>query len=105
MTTRIEALIDQLVAARPLRPVFVVPGANQASAALDLARTVIRRAERRFIASANAPSPDPTANPRVGAYLNRVSDLLYVLARHAAGDEAEPGSHDATTGAPGAPTR
>lgn len=49
MTARIESLIDQLIAQRPLRPVFIVPGANLRSAALDLVRTAVRRAERHLV--------------------------------------------------------
>ena len=94
MAARIESLIDQLIAQRPLRPVFVVPGSNLTSAALDLARTTVRRAERRLVACLNRPDFRQQANPHVLTYLNRVSDLLYVLARHAAGDDEEPLSHD-----------
>ena len=95
MTARLEGRIDELTAARPLRPVFVVPGANTTSAALDLARTLVRRAERRLVGyRAGAEQPN---SQYVLAYLNRLSDLLYVLARHAAGDEEEPVSHGRTT--------
>lgn len=96
MVSRLEQLIDARMAAHPLRPVFVVPGANAASAALDMARTQVRRAERRFVALLRShASADPAPlNPQVGIYLNRVSDLLYVLARQAAGDAEEPASHD-----------
>jgi cob(I)alamin adenosyltransferase len=59
---------------------FVVPGANRASAALDLARTVVRRAERLAV---SAPVPDSL----VATYLNRLSDLLWAMARFAEGDE------------------
>ncbi len=90
MATDVEREIDERVAARPLRPVFVVPGTTQASAALDQARAVLRRAERSVVALADAgyPVSDP-----VRRYLNRLSDLLFVLARVAAG-ENEPPSHD-----------
>lgn len=94
MVARLEQLIDARMAAKPLRPVFVVPGANIVSAALDMARTQVRRAERRLVAYARGGQAAPTLNPQVGIYLNRVSDLLYVLARQAAGDEEEPASHD-----------
>jgi cob(I)alamin adenosyltransferase len=94
MVADVETQIDRLVADRPLRPVFVVPGANPASAALDLARTIVRRAERRLLAqSADQPSTTAT-NPQVAIYLNRVGDLIYVLARHAAAGQDEPASHD-----------
>ncbi|HEX7329350.1 MAG TPA: cob(I)yrinic acid a,c-diamide adenosyltransferase [Casimicrobiaceae bacterium] len=95
MVTRVEGLIDQLVARRPLRPVFIVPGANPASAALDLARAVVRRAEHNLAAAQLHIDTRHALNPQVRIYLNRVSDLLFVLARHAAGDGEEPLSHTA----------
>jgi cob(I)alamin adenosyltransferase len=88
MTGRLERRIDELVAERPLPEVFVVAGANPASAALDLARGTVRRAERAVAALARA---DRHTNPEVGRYLNRLSDLLFVLARWEAG-ESEPAS-------------
>ncbi|HEX6448662.1 MAG TPA: ATP:cob(I)alamin adenosyltransferase, partial [Trebonia sp.] len=91
MTAGVEQLIDDLVAERPPRPVFVVPGATQAGAMLDLARAVVRRAERHAVRARSCRHP--VAN-EVLCYLNRLSDLLFVLARHAAGDAAEPASHD-----------
>lgn len=88
MATALEREIDDLVARNPLEPVFVVPGTNQASAACDLARTAVRRAER---AALNA-SMDSPPSQEVIRYLNRLSDLLYVLARVLA-DGSEPASH------------
>lgn len=96
MVARLERRIDQLMAEKPLRPVFVVPGANAASAALDMARTQVRRAERRLIAYQSEASG--AVNEHVRVYLNRVSDLLYVLARRAAGDDEEPASHGPADG-------
>lgn len=90
MTAELEATIDRLVAETPLRPAFVVPGASLESAAIDLARTVVRRAERRLDAAVETGTP---AELRVLVYLNRASDLLYVLARRAAGGREEPLSH------------
>ncbi|KGM13391.1 cob(I)yrinic acid a,c-diamide adenosyltransferase [Cellulomonas bogoriensis] len=90
MVTELEHLIDQAVARRPLRPVFVVPGATPLSAALDHARTVIRRAERHSVATAELHP----VSPDVLRYLNRLSDLVFVLAREAAGDAEEPPSHE-----------
>lgn len=95
MVTRVEGLIDQLMARRPLRPVFIVPGANPASAALDLARAVVRRAEHNLAVDQLQADAERPSNPQVRIYLNRVSDLLFVLARHAAGDDEEPLSHTA----------
>jgi cob(I)alamin adenosyltransferase len=87
MTERLEARIDALVAERPLPQVFIVPGATPASAALDVARSTIRRAERGVVALERERS----TNPEVRRYLNRLSDLLFVLARWEAG-ESEPAS-------------
>lgn len=91
MTARLERRIDALVEDRPLPEVFVVPGANPASAALDLARGIVRRAERRVVALLDEAHRE--ANTEVQRYLNRLSDLLFVLARRAA-DASEPASRD-----------
>lgn len=91
MVESLEALIDAEVAVRPLRPVFIVPGATATSAALDLARAVVRRAERAAVRLAGSGHP---VGPEALRYLNRVSDLFFVLARRAAGDREEPPSHD-----------
>jgi cob(I)alamin adenosyltransferase len=88
MTDRLERRIDELVAERPLPDAFVVAGANPASAALDVARATVRRAERA-VAALGRTGREP--NPEVGRYLNRLSDLLFVLARWEA-DESEPAS-------------
>ncbi len=88
MVQRLESRIDDLVTARPLPEVFVVPGANPASAAIDIARSVVRRAERAVVAMEHAQRD---VNPEVRRFLNRLSDLLFVLARWQAG-EAEPPS-------------
>lgn len=90
MASDVEQEIDERVAARPLRPVFVVPGTTVASASLDQARAVLRRAERSVVALADGGYP---VSPEVRRYVNRTSDLLFVLARVAAG-ENEPPSHD-----------
>ena len=73
---------------------FVLPGGGPAAAALHLARTVSRRAEREITALAEAE----TINPEAVRYINRLSDLLFVLARHANDDGAkdvlwEPGAN------------
>jgi cob(I)alamin adenosyltransferase len=88
MVVALEARIDELVAANPLPNVFIVPGANPTSAALDVARSVVRRAERRVV---EVRSGGGTVTTPVARYLNRLSDLAFVLARIAAG-EAEPAS-------------
>jgi cob(I)alamin adenosyltransferase len=90
MTARLEQAIDALLAERPLRRAFVVPGATPAAAALDLARTSLRRAERRLIAGRQEGL---AVSATLLAYVNRASDLAYVLARRAAGEHEEPLSH------------
>ncbi len=82
MTERLEARIDELVRAHPLPEAFVVPGADPASACLDVARSVVRRAERRVVELREAES---VVSEHVVRYLNRLSDLLFVLARATAG--------------------
>jgi cob(I)alamin adenosyltransferase len=75
--TRLEHEIDRLNARlQPLRS-FVLPGGTRGSAWCHLARTVCRRAERAVITLARSE----TVNPQVIVYLNRLSDLLFVLAR------------------------
>jgi cob(I)alamin adenosyltransferase len=76
---RLEAEIDRLNAnLAPLRS-FVLPGGSPASAALHLARTVARRAERHMVELAQ--KPDETVTPAALKYINRVSDFLFVAAR------------------------
>ena len=83
MVRALEQEIDRRVEAKPLPNAFVVPGANPLSAALDVARSVVRRAERRVV---ELESSGRTVNADVRRYLNRLSDLLFVLARSVAGD-------------------
>jgi cob(I)alamin adenosyltransferase len=87
MVERLESLIDQEVERHPLPQEFIVPGASPASAALDVARTLARRAERRAV---ELRESGREVNPDALRYLNRLSDLLFVLARSAAGDPEEP---------------
>jgi len=75
---RLEGWIDQHEADLPPLRHFILPGGSPAGAALHHARTVCRRAERRIVSlGAGAVEPD------VLAYVNRLSDLLFVLARAA----------------------
>jgi cob(I)alamin adenosyltransferase len=67
----------------PLRS-FVLPGGTETAARLHLARTVCRRAERHVLAI------EDDVNPAALAYLNRLSDLLFILARAANADEGVP---------------
>jgi cob(I)alamin adenosyltransferase len=74
---RLEHAIDRLNAALSPLTSFVLPGGSVAAAWAHLARTVCRRAERDVVTLARAE----TVNPAVVVYLNRLSDLLFVLAR------------------------
>jgi cob(I)alamin adenosyltransferase len=78
MVTALEADIDAIGSRLNLAAEFVVPGQDRQSALLDVARTVVRRAER---AAQSVPAKDSHALP----YLNRLSSLLWVLARQAEG--------------------
>lgn len=73
----LERSIDALAAELPPFQGFILPGGTPEAAALHLARTVARRAERRIVALAALEE----VNPEVLHYLNRLSDLLFVLAR------------------------
>ena len=75
--TRLERTLDGFNDALPPLKEFILPGGGPAAAACHLARTVARRAERRVCTLARAE----TVSPQVGQYLNRLSDLLFVIAR------------------------
>lgn len=94
MTARLETRIDEIVEVHPLPQEFIVPGTNPASAALDVARSTIRRAERRVV---QMQAANRLGNDEVLRYLNRLSDLLFVLARRSAEEsgETEPSSRPA----------
>ena len=72
---RLEALIDRLEAELPPLRRFILAGGTTAGASLHVARTVCRRAERRMVALT------PAADAVLLRYINRLSDLLFVLAR------------------------
>jgi len=76
---RLEAWCDEVNETLPGLTSFVLPGGSPAAAALHHARTVCRRAERSVVALADAEPVTPEAL----AYLNRLSDLLFILARAA----------------------
>ena len=80
--TRLESEIDTLNARLEPLSSFVLPGGTAAAAALHVARTVCRRAERTCVALATREAVSPTALK----YLNRLSDLLFVAARCANAD-------------------
>ena len=80
MVASLEPAIDDAMARFPMPTDFVIPGATRVSALLDVARTVVRRAERESLAVAADGS-------HVVAYLNRLSDLLWALARWQDGED------------------
>jgi len=91
---RLEAEIDAANARLAPLTSFVLPGGSPAAAQLHLARTVVRRAERGITALAEHEA----VNPEAVRYVNRLSDLLFVLARQANAEGAadvlwQPGAH------------
>jgi cob(I)alamin adenosyltransferase len=80
---RLEQAIDVMNAELEPLQSFILPGGSLAVAALHLARTVVRRAERAAV-TLNESEP---LNPQLLAYLNRLSDLLFVTARYVAAKE------------------
>lgn len=103
MVAGLEARIDDLTGRFEMPTEFVVPGDNRCAAALDLARTVVRRAERSWDAAGlgsggpggdagdaaragDADDSDGVGSSQVGAYLNRLSDLVWTMARWQEGD-------------------
>ncbi len=76
--TRLERAIDDADRELPPLKTFVLPGGSAQAAALHLSRTICRRAERAVLSIDDEP-----ARTEVVIYLNRLSDLLFVLARHA----------------------
>lgn len=79
MTAQAEADIDALVTEHPLPQEFILPGETQGSAGLDLARAIVRRAERQAVTmDREGLVPDP----EILRYLNRLSDLFFALARY-----------------------
>ncbi len=81
--TTLERKLEGLNANLPPLKEFILPGGGPASAACHLARAVCRRAERHLVALARNENVDPHAQ----AYLNRLSDLLFVIGRILARDE------------------
>jgi cob(I)alamin adenosyltransferase len=78
MVDALEPTIDGYMERVELPPKFVIPGGTELSAALDLARAILRRAERRVTALAAA---EELASTAIVAYLNRAADLVYAMAR------------------------
>lgn len=80
MVDEVETILAERESSIEMPREFVVPGASRLSAALEMARTVIRRAERRAVA---LDRDGLVAGPWLLAYLNRLADLVWVLARSA----------------------
>jgi cob(I)alamin adenosyltransferase len=80
MVAELEELIDRYMARVELPPKFVIPGGNQLSAQLDVARTVVRRAERRI---SELNEAGELASETVIHFVNRASDAAYAMARFA----------------------
>ncbi|MCH8200388.1 MAG: cob(I)yrinic acid a,c-diamide adenosyltransferase [Chloroflexi bacterium] len=74
----LEALTDEYDGKLPALRTFILPGGSQAGALLHLCRTVCRRAERSVVTLGRKEE----VRPAIGAYLNRLSDLLFALARY-----------------------
>ena len=86
MVDALEGVIDRYMDRVELPPKFVIPGGTELSARLDVARTAVRRAERRVVDLKLAGElPDDT----VLRYLNRASDAVYAMARYADRDDPE----------------
>ena len=76
---RLEKLIEEIEAKRrPQDRMFILPGKNLVSSVLDISRTIARRAERRAV---TLTKKHILSNPYILIYLNRLSDLLYLMAR------------------------
>jgi cob(I)alamin adenosyltransferase len=95
MVDDLEVAIDEYVARTHMPEEFIVPGESRGSAFLDFARTVIRRAERQTVAMDRAGlladgdgenQAENQAENQVVRYLNRLADLVFVLARYEEGD-------------------
>jgi cob(I)alamin adenosyltransferase len=86
MVNDMDAILREMEAVIELPREFVVPGETRTSAALELARTVVRRAERRSVTL--ALHDETLAAGRILPYLNRLADLIWILARVAEQGEA-----------------
>ncbi len=86
---RLEGEIDAIeIGLEPLKQ-FILPGGSTAGACLHLTRTVVRRAERQCVALSRTQA----VSPKILQYLNRLSDLCFVLARHVNKARSVPESH------------
>lgn len=84
--TRLEQRLDQLNEGMPELKEFILPGGGEAGSLCHMARSVCRRAERQLVAA----SREQEISPVLLAYINRLSDLLFVMARYIAKQNGEP---------------
>lgn len=82
MVAELESVIDDYLSRTEMPQEFVIPGETPASAAIDLARAIVRRCERESVSLAREGL---LADGEVVRYLNRLADLLFVLARYEEG--------------------
>ena len=102
MIAGLESTLRELEGAIELPREFVVPGETKTSAAIELARTIVRRAERRTVTLAREDAA--IAGGHLLPYLNRLADLLWILARVAEQAEARSATTARTGGRRGART-
>ena len=89
MATKLDALVREVEAQNVSFKGWATPGATKSSGALDMARTICRRAERQVCALQESGQ---LQNPEIIIYLNRLSDALWLLARWV--EDKEPNAHD-----------
>jgi len=80
MVATLDRILAEVESSIQIPREFVVPGETRLSAALEMARTVVRRAERRAVSVMRA---EPIPDDRLVPYLNRLADLLWIFARAA----------------------
>jgi cob(I)alamin adenosyltransferase len=95
LTARLDLIVSEIEAQKISFKGWATPGANTASAALDMARTACRRAERRVCALHEAGR---LQNMEIIVYLNRLADALWLMARRA--EQINPGSHNRSIASP-----
>ncbi len=90
LTAKLDEWVCEVEARNPSFKGWATPGATLHAATLDMARTSCRRAERRVCSMSQPSEP---SNPEIIVYLNRLSDLLWLMAREAEGERevGEPG--------------
>jgi len=87
MVQRLENLVDQFEARAKMPEAFIIPGgAGTGSAALDVARTIVRRLERRIV---SLKESGVAVNEEILRYVNRLADLVFTLARYQEAKEGE----------------